>query len=140
MRMPVPGRINGGFGFPLGFAVTGLTAVAAVAAGGTGHPDAALAALCGAAAVVAVLTTLPAAFGTAAMAWACHSGFVLGRAGELVWTPAAGRAAVILLVTAAAAHGCGLALHHARQRVRRSGPTPARRAATAAVMRGRPAG
>ncbi|TVT38133.1 hypothetical protein FNH05_24510 [Amycolatopsis rhizosphaerae] len=89
---PVPG----GFGFPLGFAVTMLVALAAIAAGAVERPWVVLALLAVALAAVAALTTPAAALGTAVFAWCLHDGFVLGRAGDLVFTPASGRAALVL--------------------------------------------
>jgi hypothetical protein len=92
--------IPAGFGFPLGCATAVVVEFGAVAGGAATHPVASLVALAGATAVLATLTTLPAALGTAAVAWALHSGFILGRHGDLALTHASAGAAITLAATA----------------------------------------
>jgi hypothetical protein len=98
-RWPAP-PVSGGFGFPLGFAAGIVATTVAVAAGAAGHPGWSVAALAAAVAAVSAVTTLPAAVGTAAVCWFLHDGFVLGRHGDLVFTTASARAAVILVLAA----------------------------------------
>jgi len=113
----VPGR----FGFALGFATGVPVTILAVAAGATSHPVWALITLTVAVAAVSAVTTLGAALGTAAVCWSLHSGFVLGRRGDLVFTAGSLRAAVVLVLTAgtfvvvASAVRAGLAWRHTRQ-------------------------
>jgi hypothetical protein len=85
-----------GTGFPVGFCAASGVTVLAVAAGGTGNPQWTLAALAVTAAAVAATTTAPAAILTGATCWAMHSGFVLGRHGELAFTPDATIAAEVV--------------------------------------------
>ncbi|GAB3562823.1 hypothetical protein GCM10027445_04140 [Amycolatopsis endophytica] len=82
MRNVLPGAA----GFPLGCAAATVAVMVAVFAGATTHPGVSLAALLAVAAVLAALTTVAAALGTAVVGWGLHSGFVLGRAGALVFT------------------------------------------------------
>jgi len=89
-----------GTGFPVGFCAATVVTCLAIAAGGTDHPQWTLAALAGTAAVIAAVTTTPAALSTAAVCWAMHSGFVLGRRGELVFTADAAVAAVVVAAAA----------------------------------------
>ncbi|WP_158887797.1 hypothetical protein [Amycolatopsis anabasis] len=106
-----PGRpIDGGFGFPLGFVATIAATLGAVAAGATRHPALALGVLVAVVAGIAAVTTVGAALGTAAMAWGLHAGFVLGRGGELAFTPDSARAAFLLAGTALVAFALTAAL------------------------------
>ncbi|WP_326564951.1 hypothetical protein VSH64_24190 [Amycolatopsis rhabdoformis] len=90
-------RITGGFGFPFGCAAVVAVAIGADVAGATAHPLYALVPLA-LVVIAAAATTAPvAAAGIAAVAWALESGFVLGRAGALVFDPASGRAALVLV-------------------------------------------
>ncbi|MEV5719681.1 hypothetical protein AB0L41_37835 [Amycolatopsis mediterranei] len=84
------------FGFPFGC----VAAIAAVAvadlAGATGHPWYALVTL-GAVVLSAAYRGSPAAAtGVAVVAWALHTGFVLGRFGELTFDRASALAALVL--------------------------------------------
>lgn len=96
MRIFLPG----GFGFPLGFgAGIGVTMVA-VAAGAASHHVWSVLALAATTAAVSSVTTVPAALATAAACWCLHSGFVLGRYGQLVFTREALEAAALFVVAA----------------------------------------
>lgn len=94
-RLSTP-PIDGGFGYPAGFAAATLTTLAAVVAGATTRPWIAVATLSGVAAVTAAVTTLTAAVATAAVCWGMHTGFVLNRRGELLLTTPAVTAAIVL--------------------------------------------
>ncbi|GAB2965770.1 hypothetical protein LWP59_22875 [Amycolatopsis acidiphila] len=100
-RRPSP-PVPGGFGFPLGLATGSVVTLFAVGAGVTGCPDWSVAALSVTVAGVAALTTPAAALGTASVCWCLHDGFVLGRYGDLVATPAAAGSAAILAAIALA--------------------------------------
>ncbi|GAA1955148.1 hypothetical protein [Amycolatopsis minnesotensis] len=106
--------MRSGFGFPVGFVATTAVTAAAIAAGATGHPLLALVPLTAVVIVVAALATARAALGTAAFAWAAHSGFVLGRAGELVFGPPALIAAAVLVAAAALAAAAATAARRGR--------------------------
>jgi len=93
-------RRDGGFGFPLGFAAAVTATVVSVAAGATVHHAYSLGALIVVTAGVALVTPMRVALGVAAVAWALHAGFVLGRLGELVFTPESVRAATVLVAVA----------------------------------------
>ncbi|MFD9894758.1 hypothetical protein ACFWY9_35895 [Amycolatopsis sp. NPDC059027] len=145
------GRIPGGFGFPLGCVALVVAALAAAVAGAGAHPAYALVAFVPVVLAIGFSTTVFAAAGTAVIAWAVYSGFVLGRAGGLVFDAAAGRAALVLGAALVTGLGGGLlvrAVRNARTHLlgadvpapRRSVDPPARRAASAAMMRGKPAG
>jgi hypothetical protein len=88
----MPGRL----GFPLGFVLAIVVTFLAVAAGATTHPERAVIALAAVTAAVAGVSTFRATLATAAVCWALLSGFVLGRYGDLVFTPAAARDALVL--------------------------------------------
>ncbi|WP_236792720.1 hypothetical protein [Amycolatopsis sp. GM8] len=94
-RWPAP-PVLGGYGLPLGFVAGIVVTLVAVAAGVTAHPDWSVAVLTVTVAGVAAVTTPAAALGTVVICWCLHDGFVLGRHGNLVFTPASGLAAVIL--------------------------------------------
>ena len=66
----------------------------------SGHPLAGLIPLGVAVAAVSVNTTLIGALVTAAQCWALYDGFLLGRAGVIVFDLAAGQAAAALLMIA----------------------------------------
>ncbi|MTD56229.1 hypothetical protein [Amycolatopsis pithecellobii] len=93
-RWPAP-PVSGRFGFPLGFAAGIGATILMVAAGATARPGWSVAMLVVVVAGIAALSTPAAAFGTAVLAWCLHDGFVLGRHGNLVFTPAAGAVAAI---------------------------------------------
>ncbi|KAA9149567.1 hypothetical protein FPZ12_043030 [Amycolatopsis acidicola] len=75
-----------GFGFPLGFATAIAVTLGTIAAGVTRQPGWSVFALAVVVAAAGVLSTPMAAAGTALVAWGLHDGFVLGRAGDLVFT------------------------------------------------------
>lgn len=102
-----PRPVSGEFGFPLGGALAVVVTFVAVAAGATHHVGWAVVALAGTIAIMAAITTAVATFGTAVVSWFLVAGFVIGRAGQVSVTPAAGRAALVLLLTAVGA--CGVA-------------------------------
>lgn len=95
--------VSGAIGFPAGFLAATLATVAAVAAQATAHPQRALVPLAVTVATVAIVTTFRAALGTAAIGWALHTGFVLNRRGDLVWTAQSAQAAAVLAAVAVAA-------------------------------------
>ncbi|WP_051385815.1 hypothetical protein [Actinokineospora inagensis] len=97
MRTPVPGE----FGFPLGVVVAVAAAFGAVAVGATGQPVVSVVAMVAVVDLVAVVSTARATLGTAVVCWCLHSGFVLGRAGELVFTGRAGHDALVIGLCAA---------------------------------------
>lgn len=80
----------------LGFAATVLS----VAAGATSVPIISLVAMVAVVDASAVVTTVRATLATAVVCWALHTGFVLGRRGELVFTPQSGHAALVLVLCA----------------------------------------
>lgn len=89
-------RLTGGFGFPIGCVGVVAAVIAADLAGATRHPWYSVATLGLVVLAMAGWTTVPAATGVALVGWALHSGFVLGRAGHLVFDGAAAQAAVVL--------------------------------------------
>jgi hypothetical protein len=112
--------IGGWTGYPVGFAAAVVVTSAAVAAHGTAHPLWTLGVLSVTTATVSAFVTLRAALATAAVTWACHAGFVLGRRGELALTPAAAAAAAVLASAAVLGFGVALGVRYARRSV--SGP------------------
>ncbi|HEV7909264.1 MAG TPA: hypothetical protein VGP03_14045 [Pseudonocardiaceae bacterium] len=98
-RWPSP-PVPGAFGLPFGCTAGAFVVLLAVAGGATHHPSWSLLALMATVATAAVTTTVAATLGTAAVCWACHAGFVLGRRGELVFTTNSFLAAVALVSTA----------------------------------------
>ncbi|MEC3979181.1 hypothetical protein [Amycolatopsis sp. H20-H5] len=145
------GRLDGGFAFPLGCVAVVTAATAAGLSGAAARPGYALFALVLVVLALSAYTGPAAALGVTAVAWAVQSGFFVGRAGQLVFDAESARAALVL----AAGGLTGLALGAVFRFVRAAGqvteipeipaprrpvPDPARRAATAASMRGRPAG
>jgi hypothetical protein len=97
--------VQGWAGYPLGFVVASAVTTVAVAAGGTVHPLRTLVALAAAAAAIAAVATLRAALATAALCWALHTGFVVGRFGELALTAGTVRAAALLAAVVVFASG-----------------------------------
>jgi hypothetical protein len=106
--------IVGGIGFPLGFAGATATTVVTIGAGAAEHHLYSLAALAVALAAISAVTTTPAALGSAAVTWAVHDGFVIGREGQLVFTAEAARAAAVLIAVAVVAVGLGAAVRALR--------------------------
>lgn len=88
--------LDGDFGFPIGAAAGVVVTIIAVAAGATAHPWLGLSALAVVSAAMAAVTGLWASLATAAVCWALHAGFVLGRHGALVFDGRSGRSAVVL--------------------------------------------
>ncbi|MET8999925.1 hypothetical protein [Amycolatopsis sp. NPDC004169] len=85
-----------GFGFPFGCVASVAAVVVADLAGATGHPWYALVTL-GAVVLASAYRCSPAAAsGVAVVAWALHTGFVLGRFGELAFDRGSGLAALVL--------------------------------------------
>ena len=96
----------GGFGFPVGV-VLGVTATAvAVALGAPSQPILSVIALVVVVDITAMTTTVGATVATTAVCWCLHAGFVLGRHGELAFTPQSRSDAVVFFLCALA----GLAL------------------------------
>ncbi|NBH10271.1 hypothetical protein [Amycolatopsis sp. SID8362] len=91
--------MSGGFGFPAGCVAAVVAVVLADVAGATRFPWFALVTLGLVVLLTAFRSTAAAAIGVAAVAWALHSGFVLGRAGELRFDAASAVAAGVLGVT-----------------------------------------
>ncbi|MDX3189923.1 hypothetical protein PV458_16075 [Streptomyces sp. MN03-5084-2B] len=92
------------FGFPFGCVAAVAAVVVADLAGATGHPWYALVTLGTVVLACAHRSPLPAAAGVTVVAWALHTGFVLGRFGELTFDAPARLAALVLtaaLVTGA---------------------------------------
>lgn len=130
-------RLAGGFGFPIGCVGVVAAVIAADLAGATGHPWYSVIALGLVVLVMAGWTTGPAAAGVALVGWALHSGFVLGRAGHLMFDVPAAQAAAALGAALALGLLAGAVARYQRPVVL---TVPARRAASAAMMRGRPVG
>lgn len=82
MRTPAPG----GIGFFLGSALAVVMTFLVVAAGATSQPVLSVVALVAVVDLIAVISTGGAALATAVVGWCLHSGFVLGRLGELTFT------------------------------------------------------
>ena len=108
-------RLPGGFGFPLGFLASVVVTTGAVAAGATRHPTLAVLALAGVTIAIAAVSTSGATVGTAAVCWAMHAGFVLGRHGDLAFTARSTKDAVVLgAVAVIAALAAGVRRNPAR--------------------------
>ncbi|WP_158264158.1 hypothetical protein [Amycolatopsis sp. CA-126428] len=88
--------------------------VLSVAAGAPSVPIISLVAMVAVVDATAMVTTVRATLATATVCWALHVGFVLGRHGELAFTPQAGRAAVVLGLCALTALGFASTLRAAR--------------------------
>ncbi|MDQ7806411.1 hypothetical protein Q5425_21940 [Amycolatopsis sp. A133] len=94
------------FGFPFGCVAAVAAVIVADLAGATGHPWYALVTLGTVVLVAAYRGSPAAAAGVGVVAWALHTGFVLGRFGELTFDEPARLAAFVLasaLVTGAVA-------------------------------------
>ncbi|WP_284740962.1 hypothetical protein [Amycolatopsis sp. RTGN1] len=85
--------MSGGFGFPFGCVAAVVAVIAAALAGPS--PWYALVTLGLVVLAAAFRTSLFAAAGVAVVAWALDSGFVLGRAGELTFSPASAVASLV---------------------------------------------
>lgn len=130
-RLPAP-LVPGGFGFPLGFLAAILATTVTVAAGATTHPWVALIALAGVIAAIAGISTAGATVCTAMVGWTLYSGFVLGRHGDLAFTPRAMADAVILGAVAPLAALVAAVVRTAQARTRTAtGAIPAPRSAPA---------
>jgi mannose/fructose/N-acetylgalactosamine-specific phosphotransferase system component IIC len=114
MRNVTP-PVSGWIGYPLGFLATVVVTIGAVAVQGTAHPDWVLGGLAVTVALVSAVTVLRAALATASVAWALQAGFVLGRHGELVFTPRSLVAMVVLVSVAFGVYGVSLAVRLFRQ-------------------------
>ncbi|WP_158853900.1 hypothetical protein [Saccharothrix deserti] len=121
---PVPA----GFGFPLGVALGVAATLVSVGVGATRTPTVSLVAMAAVVDVIAMVTTVRATLATAAVCWALHAGFVLGRHGELALVPRSGHAALVLALCAFTALGFAStlravrALLHEREQPRIPGP------------------
>ncbi len=137
-------KMAGGFGFPIGCVGVVAAVIAAELAGATGQPWYSVFTVGLVVLAIAAWTTAPAAAGVALVGWALHSGFVLGRAGRLVFDGPAAQAAVVLGVALLLGLLGSAALRYQRPvsvpAPRRPTTVPARRAASAAMTRGRPTG
>ncbi|NUT50478.1 MAG: hypothetical protein HOV94_24695 [Saccharothrix sp.] len=85
-------RTPGGLGSALAVAVTFLV----VAAGATRQPVLSVVALVAVVDLIALISTPVATVATAAVCWCLHSGFVLGRLGELAFTGQSRHDALVL--------------------------------------------
>ncbi|MEV7044250.1 hypothetical protein [Amycolatopsis sp. NPDC051061] len=106
--LTVPGLVrglldgmSGGFGFPFGCGAAVVAVLVAELCGATGQPWYALVTLGAVVLLTAFWSSVAAAIGVAAVAWALDSGFVLGRAGELTFSPPAALAALVLFAALA---------------------------------------
>jgi hypothetical protein len=93
--------MSGGFGFPFGCVAAVVAVLVAELCGATGQPWYALVTLGAVVLLTAFWSSAAAAIGVAAVAWALDSGFVLGRAGELTFSPPAALAALVLFAALA---------------------------------------
>ncbi|MBE8526087.1 hypothetical protein ILP97_52895 [Amycolatopsis sp. H6(2020)] len=84
------------FGFPFGCVATVAAVIVADLAGATGHPWYALVTLGAVVLASACRSSPPAAAGVAVIAWGLHTGFVLGRFGEVTFDRGSGLAALAL--------------------------------------------
>jgi hypothetical protein len=101
--------MNGGFGFPLGSAAAAAATVLTIAEDATGHHGYSVGALLLVVAATAFMTTPWAAAGVVAVAWALHTGFVLGRFGQLVFTRESAWAATLFVAAALVGAAVGAA-------------------------------
>ena len=92
MSTPVPG----GFAFFIGAALAAAMTFGRVAAGARSQPVLSVVGLVAVVDLVAVLSTAGATLAIAALCWCLHSGFVLGRLGELMFTARSGHDALVL--------------------------------------------
>jgi len=104
------------FGFPFGCVAAVAAVIVADLAGATDHPWYALVTLGGVVLAFAYRSPLPAAAGVTVVAWALHTGFVLGRLGELTFDAPAGLAALVL-ASALVTGGLARAVSSAQSRV-----------------------
>ena len=93
-------RIPEGFGFPVGGALAVVATCVAVAVGATRQPVLSVLAQVVVIDVIALFSTVPAVVLTAVVCWFLHSGFLLGRHGELVFTEQSVHDAYVLGVNA----------------------------------------
>jgi hypothetical protein len=100
--------MTAGFGFPYGCVAAIAAVIVADLAGAAGHPWYALVTLGAVVLKAAFETSFGAAAGITVVAWALHTGFVLGRFGELAFDAAAALAAVVLTAALAAGTLAGL--------------------------------
>lgn len=92
MRTQVPG----GFAFFFGSALAAVMTFLLVEAGARTEPVLSVVALVAVVNLVAVTSGAVATLATAAVCWCLHSGFVLGRLGELTFTGQSGHDALVL--------------------------------------------
>ncbi|WP_439658494.1 hypothetical protein ACSHWB_39875 [Lentzea sp. HUAS TT2] len=92
MRTPVPG----GLAFFLGSALAAVTTSLLVAVGVRSEPVLSVLAMVAVVNLVAVTSKAWAAPATATVCWCLHSGFVLGRLGELTFTARSGHDALVI--------------------------------------------
>jgi hypothetical protein len=92
-----------------------VATVSSVAIGAAVQPIMSLIAMVAVVDAMALLTTVRAALATAVVCWCLHSGFVLGRHGELVFTPQSGHDALVLLLVTLSALGFASILRAARE-------------------------
>ncbi|WP_086839753.1 hypothetical protein [Amycolatopsis kentuckyensis] len=90
------------FGFPFGCVAAVAAVIVADLAGATSHPWYALVTLGAVVLAAASRSSPPAATGVAVISWGLHTGFVLGRFGELTFDPGSGLAALVLASALAA--------------------------------------
>ncbi|MEU4252352.1 hypothetical protein AB0F15_33615 [Amycolatopsis sp. NPDC026612] len=115
-----------GFGFPFGCVAAVAALIVADLAGATGHPWYALVTLGSVVLAAAYRSSPAAATGIAVVAWALHTGFVLGRLGSLVFDAPARLAAFVLacaLVTGALARAAASTLQVRKPSLRVREPT-----------------
>ncbi|MEU5691965.1 hypothetical protein [Actinosynnema sp. NPDC020468] len=110
-----PPAMPPGFAFALGAVLGVLATTAAVTLGATTRPVLSLALLVAVVDTVAALSTTRATLATAAVCWALHAGFVLGRHGDLALTPDSARHASVILLCSLA----GLVVAHLLRLVNR---------------------
>jgi hypothetical protein len=135
--LPVP-LVPGWFGFPFGALVGVVVTLVVLVAGATAHPELSLVAMVIVVDIVAMMTTVVATLGTMVVCWCLHSGFVLGRYGELALTPRSGHDALVLgLVTLGALGFASLvrAARSQRDTALRSIPLPRSGAEPAILIR-----
>ncbi|MEU5264468.1 hypothetical protein [Amycolatopsis sp. NPDC021455] len=100
--------MTAGFGFPCGCVAAIAAVIVADLAGATGHPWYALVMLGAVVLAAAHETSFGAAAGITVVAWALHTGFVLGRFGELTFDRASAAAAIVLAAALVAGALTGL--------------------------------
>lgn len=128
-RPPAP-PVSGWAGYPLGFSAATLVTIGAVATHATSHPERALIPLAVAAAAIATVTSLRAAIATAAVCWALHTGFVLGRHGDLALAAPSAVAATLIGAATLAAFALALAVRAVHRPTARFAIPAPRRAGT----------